>query len=153
MSSNFYTADGAAMSSKQDDWETPQQLFDELDAEFHFTLDAASTDGNAKCAKHYTEQDSAFNHSWEGETVFCNPPYGRKMIDWIRKCSQEASKPNTMVVLLIPARTDTKWFQDYILHRAEVRFLRGRLKYERDGKPLGPSTFPSMIVIMRTGER
>ena len=108
MSSNFYTADGAAMSSKQDDWETPQQLFDELDAEFHFTLDAASTDGNAKCAKHYTEQDSAFNHSWEGETVFCNPPYGRKMIDWIRKCSQEASKPNTMVVLLIPARTDTK---------------------------------------------
>lgn len=66
MSSNFYTADGAAMSSKQDDWETPQQLFDELDAEFHFTLDAASTDGNAKCDKHYTEQDSAFNHSWEG---------------------------------------------------------------------------------------
>lgn len=58
-----------------------------------------------------------------------------------------------MVVLLIPARTDTKWFQDYILHRAEVRFLRGRLKYERDGKPLGPSTFPRMIVIMRTGER
>lgn len=66
MSSNFYIADGAAMFSKQDDWETPQQLFDELDAEFHFTLDAASTDGNAKCDKHYTEHDSAFNHSWGG---------------------------------------------------------------------------------------
>ena len=61
------------------------------------------------------------------ERVFCNPPYGRNIGDWIRKASQEASKPDTLVVLLVPARTDTRWFQNHILHRAEVRFLPGRL--------------------------
>ncbi|RSX49756.1 DNA N-6-adenine-methyltransferase [Bifidobacterium castoris] len=151
--SDFYTAGGAALTSDKDDWETPQALFEQLDAEFHFTLDAASNDRNTKCVKHYTREDSAFNHSWEGETVFCNPPYGRHTIDWIRKCSQEASRPDTLVVLLVPARTDTKWFQQYILNRAEIRFLPGRLKYEIDGHPGQAAPFPSMIVIMRTGER
>lgn len=88
-----------------------------------------------------------------GETVFCNPPYGRNIGDWIRKASQEASKPDTLVVLLVPARTDTRWFQNYILHRAEVRFLPGRLKYEVDGQAGEAAPFPSMVVIMRTGER
>lgn len=135
------------------DWETPQALFEELDREFHFTLDAASNDGNAKCAKHYTAEDSAFDHDWGGETVFCNPPYGRRIADWVRKCSEEASRPDTTVVMLIPARTDTKWFQQMILHRAEIRFIPGRLKYETNGKPGDASPFPSMIVVMRTGVR
>ena len=130
MASNFYKAGAAAMTSNKDDWETPQSLFDQLDEEFHFTLDAASNDQNAKCEHHYTVENSGLEHSWEGETVFCNPPYGRNIGDWIRKASQEASKPDTLVVLLVPARTDTRWFQNHILHRAEVRFLPGRLKYE-----------------------
>lgn len=130
MASNFYKAGAAAMTSNKDDWETPQSLFDQLDEEFHFTLDAASNDQNAKCEHHYTAENSGLEHSWEGETVFCNPPYGRNIGDWIRKASQEASKPDTLVVLLVPARTDTRWFQNHILHRAEVRFLPGRLKYE-----------------------
>lgn len=88
-----------------------------------------------------------------GETVFCNPPYGRNIGDWIRKASQEASKPDTLVVLLVPARTDTRWFQNHILHRAEVRFLPGRLKYEVNGQAGEAAPFPSMIVVMRTGER
>ena len=153
MASNFYKAGAAAMTSNMDDWETPQSLFDQLDEEFHFTLDAASNDQNAKCEHHYTVENSGLEHSWEGETVFCNPPYGRNIGDWIRKASQEASKPDTLVVLLVPARTDTRWFQNHILHRAEVRFLPGRLKYEVNGQAGEAAPFPSMIVVMRTGER
>ena len=134
MASNFYKAGAAAMTSNKDDWETPQSLFDQLDEEFHFILDAASSDQNAKCEHHYTAENSGLEHSWEGETVFCDPPYGRNIGDWIRKASQEASKPDTLVVLLVPARTDTRWFQNHILHRAEVRFLPGRLKYEVNGQ-------------------
>lgn len=76
MASNFYKAGAAAMTSNKDDWETPQSLFDQLDEEFHFTLDAASNDQNAKCEHHYTVENSGLEHSWEGETVFCNPPTG-----------------------------------------------------------------------------
>ena len=128
MASNFYKAGAAAMTSNKDDWETPQSLFDQLDEEFHFTLDAASNDQNAKCEHHYTVENSGLEH-------------------------QEASKPDTLVVLLVPARTDTRWFQNHILHRAEVRFLPGRLKYEVNGQAGEAAPFPSMIVVMRTGER
>ena len=153
MASNFYKAGAAAMTSNKDDWETPQALFDQLNEEFHFTLDAASNDQNAKCEHHYTAENSGLERSWGGEPVFCNPPYGRNIGDWIRKASQEASKPDTLVVLLVPARTDTRWFQNHILHRAEVRFLPGRLKYEVNGQAGEAAPFPSMIVVMRTGER
>ncbi|MDR3912966.1 MAG: DNA N-6-adenine-methyltransferase [Bifidobacterium sp.] len=88
-----------------------------------------------------------------GKTVFCNPPYGRAIPEWVRKCSMEASRKDTLVVMLLPARTDTRWFQQYILNRAEVRFLKGRLRFETNGIPGGPAPFPSMIVVMRTGER
>lgn len=153
MSGSFTSAGGAAYMSDRMDWETPQALFNELNAEFHFTLDAASSDANAKCAKHYTAANSALDKDWGGETVFCNPPYGREILTWVRKCSAEASKPNTTVVMLLPARTDTRWFQQHILHRAEVRFLAGRLKFETDGIAGQSAPFPSMVVVMRTGER
>lgn len=88
-----------------------------------------------------------------GETVFCNPPYGKTIAEWVRKCSMEASRKGTLVVMLLPARTDTRWFQQYILNRAEIRFVKGRLRFETNGIPGGPAPFPSMIVVMRTGER
>lgn len=150
---SFTSSGGAAYMSDRMDWEPPTDLFASLDNEFHFTLDAASSETNHKCQKYYTLEDSAFDHEWGGETVFCNPPYGRAIADWDRKYSMEASRKNTLVVMLLPARTDTRWFQDYILDRAEVRFLKGRLKFETDGVPDGPAPFPSMIVVMRTGER
>lgn len=131
MTSNFYKAGAAAMTSNADDWETPQALFDALDAVHHFTLDPCSTDENAKCAKHYTIEDDGLAKSWEGETVFCNPPYGRNMKAWVRKCAEESR--HAKVVMLIPARTDTAYFHDYIYNRARVTFLRGRLKFERGG--------------------
>lgn len=73
------------------EWATPQWLFDELDAEFHFTLDPCSTDENAKCRKHYTVADNGLAKDWTGETVFCNPPYGRGVSDWVRKCYLHAT--------------------------------------------------------------
>lgn len=80
-----------------------------------------------------------------GETVFCNPPYGRKETGiWVKKCYEESLKSNTKVVMLIPSRTDTKWFHEYIYGKAEIRFIKGRLKFN-DGKESAP--FPSMIVI------
>lgn len=135
-------------SSNRDDWETPQDFFDNLDREFHFTLDPCSDNNNCKCEKHYTIEDDGLSKDWGGETVFCNPPYGRKStIEWVRKASEEAKKPNTTVVILMPARTDTAAFHDYIYGKAEVRFVRGRLHF--GGSDRAP--FPSMVVIFRGG--
>lgn len=142
----------ALFSSDKNFWETPQKLFDELDAEFHFTLDVAASDENHKCARYFTQSDDGLRQNWEGETVFCNPPYGSKETGlWTEKCYREGQKPGTTVVLLIPARTDRASFHDYILGKAEIRFLRGRLKFELDGKPIGTAPFPSMIAIWRGG--
>ena len=81
-----------------------------------------------------------------GYRVFCNPPYGRELGRWVEKAFREGHKDNTLVVMLIPARTDTTYFHDYILNRAEVRFWPGRIKFG-DSKNAAP--FPSMIVIFR----
>ena len=133
-------------SSEKDDWETPQDLFDELDEEFHFTLDAASSDLNAKCEKHYTIEDDGLSQSWEGNNVFLNPPYGRTMKDWMKKAYEESQEKNTTVVALVPARTDTAWFHDYVYGKAELRFLRGRLKF---GGCENSAPFPSLVVVYR----
>lgn len=132
------------MTSNKDDWETPQSLFDELDSVYHFTLDPCSTHSNAKCRKHYTVEDDGLSKSWEGEVVFCNPPYGRGIGEWVRKCSDESR--HAKVVMLIPARTDTAYFHDYIYHKAKVMFLRGRLKFEVGGVASQSAPFPSMVV-------
>lgn len=132
-------------SRNSNEWETPQELFDELNKEFHFTLDPASTHDNAKCEKHYTQVENGLAQDWSGETVFCNPPYGRELPLWIEKAARSAGG-GTTVVMLIPARTDTRAFHDFILHKAEIRFLKGRLKFS-GSKQSAP--FPSMIVIFK----
>ena len=85
---------------------------------------------------------------WGGEVVFCNPPYGREMPKWIKKCAEESKKPNTTVVMLIPARTDTHAFHEYIYHKAEIRFVQGRLKF---GGSKNSAPFPSMVVVFNGG--
>lgn len=139
------------MQSGKDDWETPQALFEELDREFRFTLDPCSTHENAKCEKHYTAEENGLQMSW-GETVFCNPPYSKagRQDEWVQKCFEEAQKPGTVVVALLPARTDTDRFHKYILGKAEIRFIRGRLRFEQNGIPGGTATFPSMVCIWRS---
>ena len=132
------------MSSNTPEWATPQGFFDDLNAEFHFTLDPCALPSNTKCAKFYTPSDDGLIQNWEGETVFCNPPYGRELPKWVKKCYEESS--HATIVMLIPARTDTSYFHDYIYHKAEIRFVRGRLKFN-DGKLGAP--FPSMVVIYK----
>lgn len=117
-------------SSQNEVWETPQSFFDELNQEFHFTLDPCAIKENAKCAHYFTEKENGLLQDWSGHTVFCNPPYGRnKTGAWVKKAFEESQKENTIVVCLIPTRTDTKWFHEYIYQKAEVRFVRGRLKF------------------------
>lgn len=130
-------------SSATDEWATPQDFFDQLNQEFHFTLDPCATHESAKCARYFTEEDNGLAQDWAGEVVFMNPPYGRVLGQWVKKAFEESVKGAT-VVCLLPARTDTRWFHDYIYHRAEIRFVKGRLKFG-DSKNSAP--FPSMVVI------
>jgi site-specific DNA-methyltransferase (adenine-specific) len=131
-------------SSKTDLWSTPQSFFDKLNEEFNFNLDPCATFENAKCLFYYNDIDNGLIQDWGGCTVFCNPPYGKVLKDWVKKCYYESLKPNTKVVMLIPARTDTIYFHKYIYGIAEIRFLKGRLKFG-DSKNSAP--FPSMVVI------
>lgn len=133
-------------SRKEDTWETPQDFFDRLDAEFNFTLDPCCAVETAKCKKFYTIAEDGLKQSWEGETIYVNPPYGRAIADWVRKAYEESRKPNTTVVMLLPARTDTKWFHGYIYGKAEVRFVKGRLKF---GGSQYNAPFPNMVVVFR----
>ena len=137
--SNFYESGKAALTSNTSEWETPQSLFNSLNGVFHFSLDPCSTDANAKCEKHYTAEQDGLAHSWEGEMVFCNPPYGRHIGEWVKKCADESK--HARIVLLIPARTDTRYFHEHIYRKAFYQFLRGRLKFEMGGGCYKFSTF------------
>jgi len=139
-------------SSKTQEWETPQWLFDELNAEFHFTLDPCANPENAKCARYFTKEMDGLARSWVGHGVFMNPPYGREIESWVYKAWSESrlfthQMESTLVVGLLPARTDTRWFHEYIYDRAtEIRFLKGRLRFV-GAKHSAP--FPSMVVIWK----
>lgn len=130
-------------SSATDDWATPQAFFDALNKEFKFTLDPCASKSNAKCKKFFSEKENGLLQSWKGERVFMNPPYGRVIGDWVKKAATGGARVS---VCLLPARTDTRWFHEYIYNKAEVRFIKGRLKFG-DGKNSAP--FPSMVVVFR----
>ena len=132
-------------SSGPDEWATPTATFAALDAEFRFSLDPCASVANHKCVDYFTKEDDGLTKDWSGHRVFVNPPYGRAISAWIKKCSDEAKKPGTLVVALLPARTDTSWFHDHINGKArEIQFVRGRLHFN-DSKNAAP--FPSMIVL------
>ena len=136
--------DKVIFSSKSSEWETPKELFDELDKEFSFDLDPCCTKENAKCRLFITKEEDGLKEPWLGN-VFMNPPYGREIGKWVRKAFEE-SRRAAVVVCLLPARTDTAWVHDYCI-RGHVRVLRGRLYFtDQDGKT-GRAPFPSMIVI------
>lgn len=137
--------DKVLLSSDRMDWETPQDLFDELNERYHFTIDVAASDSNHKCDRYYTPFDDGLMQEWAGERVFCNPPYGRQIGKWVHKCYVESSCAE-LIVLLMPARTDTAYFHEWILGHAKIEFLRGRLRFETDGVPSGCAPFPSMLV-------
>ena len=130
-------------SSATPEWATPQALFDDLHKRFNFTLDVCATEGNAKCELFYSEKDDGLSLPWHPHRCFMNPPYGATIGLWCAKAHLEASK-GTLVVGLLPARTDTKWWQDHVAPYADIRFLRGRLRFG-DGKNTAP--FPSALAI------
>ena len=130
-------------SSASNEWATPQDFFNKLNEEFNFTLDPCATHENHKCAKYYTQEDDGLTQSWDNEIIFCNPPYGRQIKNWVKKASEAMGG---VVVLLIPARTDTTYFHDYIYNKSEIRFIRGRLKF---GGHKNAAPFPSMVVVYR----
>lgn len=132
----------ALLSSNTDEWATPQALFDALDSTFHFTLDPCATPENAKCAKFYTKEQDGLKQDWGGEVIWCNPPYGREIGKWVKKCAEHRG----VAVMLTPARTDTRWWHSYIDKNpdAHVYFIKGRLKFG-DGK--NPAPFPSAIIV------
>lgn len=131
-------------SSKYSDWETPQKLFNELNDEFHFTLDPCATDLNHKCKKYFTIKENGLIQDWSKDIVFMNPPYGREIKKWIKKAYEESLK-GAIVVCLIPSRTDTSYWHEYCM-KGEIRFIRGRLKFS-NSKNSAP--FPSAIIIFR----
>jgi phage N-6-adenine-methyltransferase len=129
-------------SSSCEDWETPQEFFDTVNAKFHFTLDVCATPANAKCTRYFTKKDDSLSRCWEG-ICWMNPPYGREIGKWVRKAYESALNGAT-VVCLLPARTDTAWWHDYVLpYTSGFSFIRGRLRFS--GK--GPAPFPSAVVI------
>ena len=132
-------------SSKSDEWTTPQPFFDKLNDEFSFVLDAAASAGNTKCETFFTQERNALDQSWKlGGAVWCNPPYSRGLqAKFIRKGYEESLR-GTTVVFLIPARPDTAIWHDVILPKAEVRFVRGRIKFSGH-KNAAP--FPCAVVI------
>lgn len=134
----------ALFSSNTDEWATPQAFFDDLNKEFHFTLDVCANEQNHKCAIYFTKDDDGLAQNWGGHIIWCNPPYGRDIANWVKKCSEHTG----VAVMLLPARTDTRWFHDYIYQKAEIRFIKGRLKF---GGAKNPAPFPSMVVVFRGG--
>ena len=148
----------ALFSSASDDWPTPQRFYDELDGEFGFVVDACASTTNHKAPHFYALDhpdparrdglagDWAADARRHGGRAFCNPPYGRQIGAWMAKAAATARQGVT-VVCLVPARTDTKWFHDHVLAEgAEVRFVRGRLKF---GTATTSAPFSSLVVVYR----
>jgi phage N-6-adenine-methyltransferase len=136
-------------SSVATDWATPRELFAELHDEFGFTLDVCGSHESACLARYWTERDEALLRSWEDERVFCNPPYGRQIGRWLDKIWTEAAHA-ALIVALVPSRTDTAWWHDYAMTATEIRFLRGRLRFERpaaDPRRGGIAPFPSAVLV------
>ena len=133
-------------TSATDEWATPQDFFDELNKEFDLQLDVCADLQNTKCMLYFDKRVDGLSKNWDGYRCWMNPPYGREIGKWVKK----ASESKGLVVCLLPARTDTKWFHDYIYGKAEIRFVKGRLKF---GGSKNSAPFPSMVVIFREVEK
>ena len=131
-------------SSQTVEWPTDQKVFDDLNTEFNFTLDPCCTKESAKCGRYFTKEDDGLSQSWDGHRVFMNPPYGREIGEWLKK-AYISSQHGAVVVCLIPSRTDTKWWHEYVM-KGEIRFIKGRLKF---GGHKNSAPFPSAIVVFR----
>jgi phage N-6-adenine-methyltransferase len=127
-------------------WDTPQDLFDNYHAEFHFMLDVCALPSNAKCPRYFTPDDDGLRQAWTG-VCWCNPPFekGRVIDKWVQK-AYESAKSGATVVCLLPSSTDSYWFHDYVLPYAQIEFLRKRLKF---GGSRHNAPFPCLVATFR----
>lgn len=139
--------------NSRDDWETPKGFFDLLDKEFRFTLDPCADAFNKKCGNFYSTLMNGLTRNWQWQTVFVNPPFSN-IKEWVRKCYEEGRKERTIVVLILPSRTDTIYWHKYIMKSYEIRFCKGRVNFLQNGKlPKHGSTFPLSIVVFKRHKR
>ena len=136
--------DGLFMQSQRIAWQTPAALFSDLHHEFDFTLDACAAYDIAQCPEFLTGLEGLLT-SWSGHRVWCNPPYGRGLEKWLSKAALEAAHGVTTCMLL-PARTDTRWWHDHAMNADEIRFIKGRLKF---GGAKYNAPFPSVVLVWR----
>lgn len=144
--SNCMTKNNIHFSSKTNEWSTPHDFFDMLDKEFNFNVDVCATKQNTKVKlEYFTKKIDGLSQDWNYLNVWCNPPYGREIGNWVKKASETMGG---VVVMLIPARTDTKYFHEYIYQKenVEIRFIKGRLKF---GGLKNSAPFPSMVVVFK----
>ena len=124
--------------------ETPKYLFDRISSIFNFSLDVCALPENAKCENYYTPKDDGLSKPWRGG-VWCNPPYGREISSWVKKAYEESQKEyNSFVLMLLPARTDTKWWWDWVQGKATLFFIKGRVKF---GDHNVGAPFPSVLAL------
>ena len=128
------------------EWSTPQVLFDELNKEFDFNTDVCANVWNHKCGDYFDIEEDGLKQIWNG-VCWMNPPYGKETKKWIQKAYEE-SLCGTTVVCLIPSRTDTNFFHDYCL-KGEIRYIRGRIHFTDKNGKTGRPRFGSMVVIFR----
>jgi len=130
-------------------WETPPEVFGPLNEEFSFTLDPCATAATAKCPRFFTEADDGLAQDWGRERVYMNPPYGREVYAWTKKAAQ-AARGGALVVGLLPASTDLAWWhEDVVAEGAEVRYIRGRVRFLTGGPYRASGFFASVLVIWR----
>lgn len=127
-------------------WGTPQDFFDYLDRLFHFDIDVCATERTAKCAKYYTPEIDALKQEWLG-TCFMNPPYGTEIKHWIKYAYEQSQKQGTRVVALVPARTDTRYWHDYVMKAEWIMFVKGRLKFDDGSGVFNSAPFPSAVIV------
>jgi phage N-6-adenine-methyltransferase len=131
-------------SSHTDLWATPQEFFDKYHATYNFQTDVCAIPENAKCANYFTPEQDGLAQEWRG-VCWMNPPYGRTIGKWVMKAVKAANDNGATVVCLLPARTDTAWWHDYVATNASrIEFIRGRLKF---GSAKHSAPFPSAVVV------
>jgi site-specific DNA-methyltransferase (adenine-specific) len=133
--------------SRKQDWGTPLDRFREWDLEFHFSLDPCASDYNTKCERFFTEEEDGLMQDWCGESVFMNPPYGPKggIADWLRK-AYESAQAGATVVALIPPRTSTQYWHDWVEGKGRIRGIKGRLRFVG---AVDDAPFHSVLMIYR----
>lgn len=133
-------------SSNSNEWATPDYAFDKLKKRFNFTLDPCCTKETARCKKFFTIKEDGLIQDWSKDISFVNPPYGRKIGLWVKKAYEESQKGG-IVVMLIPARTDTKYFEKYCTKASQIIFITGRIKFVQGNNKSKPAPFPSCVVV------